>query len=137
MRPDTNVLELFKPMQDELRRLPSVDKLLLDERVRRLGETFPRQVVVDLVRQRLEEERALVLNGRPCVPADDVVNSIVARAQNLAHPGPHRVINATGVLLHTNLGRAPISQEAIDAMCDEFVKLSNSRAGRSTTIRNA
>ena len=103
-------------MESQFRNLPSVDKLLSDDRIKQLGNTYPHELLVDLLRQRLEQERASIAKGNTCAPVDEIVESIISRAQALASIGPRPIINATGVILHTNLGRAPLSRDAIAAM---------------------
>lgn len=85
-----------------LSQLPSVDQVL-----QKLGETgWPHSVVVSEIRAVLEEQRALIKTGATAQPAlEDVVR---ARLHQLGQLSLRRVINATGVVLHTNLGRAPL-----------------------------
>ena len=100
----------------QFRQLPSVDRLLSDKCVSRLCETFPREVVVDLIRRYLAEIRCSTSSGDSVPSFVEVVNSIVTRAHDLEKPSLQPVINATGVILHTNLGRAPLSPEVIKAI---------------------
>ena len=99
-----------------LRQLPSVDKLLSDERIDNLIKTFRREVVVGLIRECLASIRREIAQGAPAPSFDDVVNVVVKRADRLENPSLKPLINATGVVLHTNLGRAPMSEDAIRAM---------------------
>ena len=110
------IVECLCTMESEFRRLPSVDSLISEERIGQLREIYPHSLVVDLVRQRLEQDRLSITLGNPCPPVDEIVESICSRAQALAHPSLRGVINASGVILHTNLGRAPLSKEAAAAM---------------------
>ncbi|MCJ7655108.1 MAG: L-seryl-tRNA(Sec) selenium transferase, partial [Dehalococcoidia bacterium] len=103
-------------MENELRRLPSVDKLISEERIRQLREIYTHSLVVDVVRQRLEESRLAIMRGSSCPSSDEIVDSICSRLQTLAQSSLRPVINASGVILHTNLGRAPLSKEATAAM---------------------
>ena len=103
-------------VETELRRLPSVDRVISDEKVRELRETFPHDFIVDLVRQHLEQCRLSITLGKPCPAIDQIIESVISRAQALAHPSLRPVVNASGVILHTNLGRAPLSGEAAAAM---------------------
>jgi L-seryl-tRNA(Ser) seleniumtransferase len=103
-------------MSSEFRRLPSVDKLLSEERIKQLAGTYPHELLVSLVRQHLENERLAITAGKSCPSIDEMVGSICTQLKRLESPSMRPVINATGVLLHTNLGRSPISQEAIAAM---------------------
>src|SRR3989304_3959657 len=94
---------------------PAVDHLLADERLRPLG-AGERPVVTEIVRQALETARAAVAEGRPPPSEDQPVESVLGLAEALFRPSLRPVINATGVIIHTNLGRAPLSEDAIAAM---------------------
>ena len=103
-------------MNSEFRRLPGVDRLISEEGIKQLEGTYPHELLVELVRQRLERERLSIAAGNPCPSIDEIIVSIRAQLRQLESPSLRPVINATGVILHTNLGRAPISQEAAAAM---------------------
>src|SRR3970040_2357490 len=103
------------PTENPFRALPSVDRLLADERLRPLG-AGERPVVTEIVRQALETARAAVAQGRPAPTHDQLVESALGLAEALFQPSLRPVINATGVIIHTNLGRAPLSEDAIAAM---------------------
>ena len=103
-------------MDSQFRQLPSVDRVLSDERIKQLEETYPHILLVNLVRQRLEHDRLSIAIGIPCPSIDEIVESVSAQVYALENPSLLPVINATGVLLHTNLGRAPLSKEATAAM---------------------
>jgi L-seryl-tRNA(Ser) seleniumtransferase len=77
---------------------------------------MPEATVTELVRQQLVEARQAIAAGQPCPPTDALVESILARADLLLQPTLRAVINASGVIIHTNLGRAPLSAEARAAM---------------------
>jgi len=129
-------------MNSEFRRLPGVDRLLSEERIKQLEETYPHELLVNLVRQHLERERLSIAAGNLCPSIDEMVESICAQLCELENPSLRPVINATGVILHTNLGRAPLSREAIAAMdtvakgyCNlEFDLDSSTRGSRHTHI---
>ncbi len=129
-------------MNSEFRRLPSVDKVISEERIKQLEETYPHELLVSLVRQHLERERLSIAAGNPCPSIDEMVESICTQLRELENPRLRPVINATGVILHTNLGRAPLSQEAVAAMdtvakgyCNlEFDLDSGTRGSRHTHI---
>ncbi len=103
-------------LSEALRSLPSVDRLMSDERVRRLVESGSRAAVVDLVRDEVAESREAVKGGKPAPGLDELVADIEERAGSEWRSRPVPVINATGVILHTNLGRAPLSEEATEAV---------------------
>jgi L-seryl-tRNA(Ser) seleniumtransferase len=103
-------------MENELRRLPSVDKVISDERISQLSVNYPHELVVNVVRRHLEGVRLSVKRGRPAPYTGKIVNAIVSELKSLFEFSLRRVINAGGVILHTNLGRAPLSREAMSAM---------------------
>ena len=103
-------------MESKFRRLPSVDRLLSEEPIRQLQESYPRALIVDVTRQCLERDRLAIASGNPCPSVDEIMESVCHELRVMTYPSLRPVINATGVILHTNLGRAPLSQEAIQAM---------------------
>ena len=109
-------------MSDPRRALPSVSALLEREDIRALLHRAPRPLVVDAVRAVIEEARRG--DSRPATDADwaAAVSAVLARAQQ---PSLRRVLNATGVVLHTNLGRAPLPAVAVDAALRVAVGYSN------------
>jgi L-seryl-tRNA(Ser) seleniumtransferase len=98
------------------RGLPSVDRLLADSRVGALTGEYGTPTVTDLVRQHLDDLRRAIAAGRPCPTFDEIASSLVERASSTLAPSLRPVINATGVIIHTNLGRAPLSDDALAAM---------------------
>jgi len=103
-------------MDSEFRLLPSVDRLISEERLKRLQQIYPHALLVELVRQQLEHERLSITAGNPCPSIEEIAESIHAKLDTLENPSLRPIINATGVILHTNLGRAPLSQETLAAM---------------------
>ncbi len=103
-------------MDKNFRSLPSVDRLLLDGRIQRLEKDYSRPFVLRVIRQHLEEVRLRIAQGEPAPAFDQMAESVCAQVHTIAEPSLRRVINATGVILHTNLGRAPLSEEATVAM---------------------
>ena len=100
----------------ELRNLPSVDRVLSDRRVQKLVEEYSHPAVLDLVRAQLDDARGRIGNGTQAPDLDQVVASVEERAASSWRERPGAVINATGVVLHTNLGRAPLSTESLEAI---------------------
>jgi len=98
---------------DARRALPSVGALLESAPVRALLDSAPRTLVVDAVRATVASAR----EGAPA-PIDDVAwgHAIAGTLAELSRPSLRRVINATGIVLHTNLGRAPLADVAIQAI---------------------
>ena len=101
-------------MTNPYRSLPSVDALLADSRVAALAAAHGRDAIADLARDVLESQRNEI--GRTGGPlTEETVDLLIARSGSL-DPTLVRVVNATGVVIHTNLGRAPLARSAIEAM---------------------
>jgi L-seryl-tRNA(Ser) seleniumtransferase len=103
-------------MENEFRRLPGVDTVISDERIARLAARYPHDLLVNLVREQLEKARELISSGNQSPSLDDIVQSVSTQLDKLENPVLRPVINATGIVIHTNLGRAPLSKETIAAM---------------------
>ncbi len=103
-------------MQDELRRLPSVDSILQREELREAVGEKGRRVVVESVRLVLEDARRDIARGQPCPRLPTLLARVLKDVEARATPTLRKVINASGVIIHTNLGRAPLSEETITAM---------------------
>jgi L-seryl-tRNA(Ser) seleniumtransferase len=98
-------------MNDRRRQLPSVDRLLHQPAVQELLQIAPRGAVVAAVRESLDAART-----RRAGPPDHWEVDIRERLVRQAGTGLKAVLNGTGVVLHTNLGRAPLAEAAIQAM---------------------
>jgi L-seryl-tRNA(Ser) seleniumtransferase len=99
-----------------LRQIPQVQKLLEHPGAAALLERLPREAVVGALRRALEAARAELMQGADV--ASDSASLVARAAASLDAPGLVRVINAAGIVLHTNLGRAPLAPEAVAAMAE-------------------
>jgi L-seryl-tRNA(Ser) seleniumtransferase len=90
--------------------LPAVGTLVNEPAYAELVREFGRERVVEAIREQIEAERRGGAEGA------DRQAAVAGRLRSLVAPRLRRVINATGVILHTNLGRAPLSTAAIDAL---------------------
>ena len=121
----------------ELRDLPGVDRLAADLAAR-LPYPLPDPVIVAAARRAIDEAREMIRAGDDADPAD-LASAVLAP---LADARPRRVLNATGVLLHTNLGRAPLPAAAVAAAAEQsagYVNLeidlaTGSRGGRGRYV---
>ncbi len=101
---------------NQLSKLPSVSRLLADAEVAALVDSHGHAVVTTLVRSTLAEVRDAARTGMPIPDTKDLVGKITAGAKSLALPRLRPVFNLTGTVLHTNLGRAALPEEAITAL---------------------
>lgn len=103
-----------------LRTLPQVEELLEAPALRPALETLPRQIVVDAARDAVADARQAILAGNatsaPCVEA--LAESANLRALACGRRSLRRVVNASGVIVHTNLGRSPLAASAVEAVND-------------------
>ena len=100
----------------QLRNLPSVDRLMASEGLAELAAVYSRDWVVGVVREQLDLARRDIRRGGKAPEPDILVEAVCRHVADLTRTAPRRVINATGVVIHTNLGRAPLSRAAIEAM---------------------
>jgi L-seryl-tRNA(Ser) seleniumtransferase len=93
--------------ESELRRLPSVERLAN-------AVTAPHHLAVRAAREVVAEARGTVRDGGPAPGEEELAKLMASRLARLTSPSLRRVINATGIVLHTNLGRAPLAAAAIE-----------------------
>jgi len=109
---------MTKPEQiAALKALPAVGELLNDAVIKPLLERYPRSLVVTALREQIDQERAAILAGK-CESFDmpAFLAALNERVTGLDRPNLRRLINATGVVVHTNLGRSPLADPAIEAV---------------------
>ena len=101
---------------NELKNIPAVDSLLKTNAAQKLSTLYGRELFLQALRETLEELRVDVQSGQK-VPASEILLKKTETALQLwLTPSLKPVINATGIILHTNLGRAPLSTETLQAM---------------------
>ena len=103
-------------MTSQFRNMPSVSETLAHPRVGGLLARFSREAVTGLVRETLEAARDDVRGGASAPSVSEVADAVAVSAARRWMSWPRRVVNATGVVLHTNLGRAPLSVESLRAV---------------------
>lgn len=110
--------------QEFFRRIPSVDAVLRQPEVADLIGRFGRRVVIYAVRRAIEQMRHAILSGWK-EDADDaillhILGDTAACVRRLTQRHCRRVINAAGIVLHTNLGRAVLCRQAIEHLAEEM-----------------
>ncbi len=127
-----------------LRSLPSIDRLLASRVVAEIADSLGRDPTRDLLREITDELRREIVSGQWSVVSgqlpeeetadngqlttdlmEEIENRLAQRAERAFRSSLRRVINATGVILHTNLGRAPLAPSAIDAIREVAGSYSN------------
>jgi L-seryl-tRNA(Ser) seleniumtransferase len=116
------------------RRIPSVDALLRSDPARRASELFGRSVVKRTLTRTLDDVRGAAERGLP-VPSDDVILARAVGLASFAANGLSPVINATGVVLHTGLGRAPLPVAAARTAAKVAIRYSDLELDRETGAR--
>jgi L-seryl-tRNA(Ser) seleniumtransferase len=125
-------------MTDARRALPSVDSLLRTEPAKRAAATFGRALLKRTITAVLDDARHRASRAKAGPPERPSENEILARAIGLASRisvGLTPVINATGVILHTNLGRAPVPERAVRAAAEAARGYSDLEVDRDTGAR--
>lgn len=102
--------------QNQLRLLPSIDELLHASVGQQLIERYSHAMTVHTLRGIIAQVRKDIRQGAACPPATDILAMAEQRLQQEQLPHLRPVINATGVIINTNLGRAPLSAEALQAV---------------------
>jgi L-seryl-tRNA(Ser) seleniumtransferase len=123
-------MKISDRQQNLLRQLPGIDSLLAMAEHDPAGRRFPKSVLVKAVRETVASERRHILSaseGTDPTPASDtrLLQKAIARAAQLQEYNLQPVINATGIVIHTNLGRSCLAAEAIDHVVSAAGRYSN------------
>ncbi len=121
-------------IQQQLSQLPSVDECLKNENGQRWLAAYPRKTVLRAIREAIDLRRKEILGG--ATPAiDDLSDAIESYIKKLCAYKLQPLINATGVILHTNLGRSVLSDRAVEHMVSTARSYSNLEYDISTGKR--
>ena len=118
-------------MKGLLKQLPSVDEVLKEERTKQWLESSPRVLVLDAIRAAIDAKRKairLATDNAALLPATslaEILDQAEARLRELSEPSLQPVINATGVIVHTNLGRSLLSEKALQRVLEVSGSYSN------------
>ena len=99
---------------NELRKIPGVDTLLNMPEMKKLAESYSRDLVTYLIRNNLDLIKEDIKAGRSLPLQSEILKNIKDEIVRFQTGKLKRVINATGVIVHTNLGRAPYSKEMLN-----------------------
>ena len=102
--------------QEQLRLLPSVGELLHSSSGQQLVQQYSRSMALRAVRASIAQARAQIRQGAQCPSSDELLLAVEHMLKESQRPNLQPVINATGVIINTNLGRSPLSQEALQAV---------------------
>lgn len=110
--------------------LPSVDEVLGNEKVKKILEEYPRTLVLDSIREAIDEKRKLIINLDDSekeikIKFEDIIEDSINKIKLNYHLSLKKVINGTGVILHTNLGRSLLSESIKDELWESASRYSN------------
>jgi len=114
---------------NSFRKIPSVDEILRQRQIEPLIELYNRRLVVETIRKAIDELRKELSTTAEEVEKDQLLERIMEKVRKMVSQATsgtlRKVINGTGVVLHTNLGRAPLGQRAMQYMNDMAVNYNN------------
>lgn len=103
-----------------LRRIPKVDPLLDKETIKKMGEQYGYNMVKEAVRYEIENLRTFLLACETEKAAEEAIGKLEENIEltlaDWSRPSMTRVLNGTGTILHTNLGRAPVGKKVLDSV---------------------
>lgn len=114
--------------QELLRKIPSVDGLYNMSEIRNLSGKYPRITILNAIRMSLDELRKDILRGAFSdrqLKMDSILKRIIRKIEEINRPSLRKVINATGVITHTNLGRSILAQRVLEKIADVGGSYSN------------
>lgn len=131
-----------KKKQNLLRMLPGIDTILDKADADSLFENIPRTVLIRSSRLVIENLRSRILDDERSVDKSDlsddcILNSIQTKAAEIMAPDLQRTINATGVVIHTNLGRSLLSPQAVENIVSVASRYSNLEFNLDTGVRGS
>jgi L-seryl-tRNA(Ser) seleniumtransferase len=109
----------------EFRKIPKVDILQQESEIKEITVKVGTKLVTELIRSELEEVRKQVKAGKPAAEKKEIVKMIYQKAEQFYQPSLKKVINATGIVLHTNLARAPLGNKILSKMLPTLSGYSN------------
>jgi L-seryl-tRNA(Ser) seleniumtransferase len=114
-----------KLIQEKLRQLPSVEKILESEKLRDKIEKYSHPLVAEAARETLSSIREEIKENPQDISFDEIVGRVCRTVDEKTSDFVRPVINATGVILHTNLGRAPLDEQTLSHIVEISENYSN------------
>jgi L-seryl-tRNA(Ser) seleniumtransferase len=114
-----------KKLQAQLRELPSVDNVLSQDAIRKQVEHAGIELVTFIVRAVIEDARKGILNHGASATLEEIVKKSEETIALMTQPLLKEVINATGIVIHTNLGRAPLGKKVLEDIATVTLGYSN------------
>lgn len=111
--------------KDQIRRLPGVDIVLKQKSIADMVEKYGHQLVTALVREIIRNNRSEILKGKKAPDMELIVADVHQLAQSISRKSLKKVFNATGIILNTNLGRAPLGEKVLADLADIVLGYSN------------
>jgi len=111
--------------KESLRDLPSVEKLLQTPEVAKLVAAWSQPLVADYVREVIDSSRKDVSQGKSVPTVEEIVTRVKNELDGYTRHFLNRVINGTGIIIHTNLGRSPLGGEVLSHMSEIAAGYSN------------
>ena len=117
-----------------LRKIPQISEVLKDQRLVFLMEKSPRSIIVETVREKMDQIRKEILAGKTIQfsTEEEMIDEIIHRVVEKDQKSLRRTINATGTVLHTNLGRANLSTYA----CEQVVEAAKYYSNLEYDVKN-
>ena len=118
-------------MKELLKQLPSIDEVLKESRTQQWLETYPRVLVLEAIRTAVDKRRTTILQAsdkettQQTIRLSEILDQTERILRDLSEPSLQPVINATGVIIHTNLGRSILSDKAIQRIIEISRSYSN------------
>lgn len=116
---------MAQDMISQPRDFPAVEELLQDKSLEEITRQLPRPLCVSIVRDTIEEAKKRLTQDAKPIPRESLMATIADQLVAARRSRINRVINATGILIHTNLGRAPLSPGALAALRESLAGYNN------------
>jgi len=106
---------MYEPdMNDLLKQIPKVDKIINGDDFSELRSRYDNSILVSIIQEQLEIVRKGIIDGKIKKIQPDLTGTIVSFVQDKLKPFTKRVVNGTGIVMNTGLGRAPLSEKAVE-----------------------